>query len=435
MKKSILLRQEMVALVASQTAIVDKATNEKRDLSSEEATNFDALQKQIDDKDAELQRAVKHEENLKRAASLAGADAGSGDGGEGKELDKMKEKFSISRALSMASSGKFEGVEKEIHEMGASERRAMGREVSDYGFAMPSSMVRADAQTVSEDSGSYGGALVTDMAPRVVSSFIPKLFLEELGATFLPGLTGPMSLPVMSDYTFQWLDETEAITKQKATVAGPKLTPKRAGAQVAVSKRLLGQSSANVNMLVMNKLGEGAARALNFVAIQGASASKQPVGILNTSGVLAAAGTTPVVPTWALITELQGLLDINNASSENLGYLCSPKLLALLKTITKDAGSGRFLAENGLIDGFRTVATSLVPFIPEVVSPATPELHHLIYGDFSQLFIGQFGAIEFVADPLTGASQNSVIVTVNMEADCQIANPKGFARNSFLKLA
>ena len=154
------------------------------------------------------------------------------------------------------------------------------------------------------------------------------------------------------------------------------------------------------------------------------------------SGILAAAGTTPALPTWELITELQGLLDQNDATDLSRGYLVSPKLAALLKTVKKDAGSGRFLMEAGLIDGYRTVATSLVPAIAPVVGPpAVPELHHLIFGDFSQLFIGQWGGVQFVVDPLTAANANSLKVVVNMEGDVQVANKKAFAVNSFLKLS
>jgi hypothetical protein len=145
-------------------------------------------------------------------------------------------------------------------------------------------------------------------------------------------------------------------------------------------------------------------------------------------GVSASTQNAAAAATWARIVELQGLLDSNDASDINRGYLCSPKLLAALKTIPKQTSAAAgFLAEKGLIDGYKTVATSLVPTIS-----GTPDLHSLIFGDFSQLFIGQWGGIQFVVDPLTAASSASLKVVVNLEADIQVANKKAFAINSFL---
>jgi len=431
MKKSAELKQERALKIQAQTELRNAAQARNESLNETEATAFRALQVEIDG----LNLQITDEENFEaNQRSIAGG-APSGLDGEVNEKRKMQERFNIGAALRMAGTGKFSGVEAEINEMGAEELRAANKDVSEYSLNIPASMVRASAQTAGQDSGAYGGALIVDQTPRLVESFIPKLFLEELGATMFTGLTGgAVPLPVMENFNFTWADETEEISSQKSGVAGPKLSPKRAGAVVLISNRLLNQSSIDVQSKIMSMLGQGAARALNSAAISGLSANKQPVGIINMSGILAAAQTSSSAATWAKIVELQGLLDSNDASDVNRGYLCSPKLLAALKTIPKQSSAAAgFLAENGLIDGYKTVATSLVPSTPAVTgSSPVPELHNLIFGDFSQLFIGQWGGIQFVVDPLTAASSASLKVVVNMEADIQVANKKAFAINSFL---
>ncbi|MNX63944.1 hypothetical protein D3C86_949570 [compost metagenome] len=56
----------------------------------------------------------------------------------------------------------------------------------------------------------------------------------------------------------------------------------------------------------------------------------------------------------------------------------------------------------------------------------------LIYGDFSQMTIGQWGAINIKVNPYSADLSDSVRLTLNTHADMQIANPKAFAKNAFL---
>lgn len=428
MKKSAELRQELNQLVSSQAAINEKAKGESRSMSAEERTQFDALQTQIAEKREELQRQEQLEENQRMFGGAGSSEHKS----EQREFEQIKGRLNIGKALREAGLGKLTGAEAEINAVALEEMRGRGNDVAANTFNVPASMVRASAQTVSEDSGAYGGKLVVDSTPRVVDTFVAKTFSEKLGATMLTGLDGPLPLPVISDFTFTWADETETISSNKAGIDGPKLTPKRLGSVVLLSNRLLNQSSLDVQQKVIQMLSAGAARAFDNAAINGLSANKQPVGLLNMSGIGAGSSSAAVLPTWALVNELKGKIMQENSTEEALGYLCNPELMSLLETIQKANGIG-FIAENGKIGGYNSVATSLVPAIPE--DSPTPELHHLIFGDWAQMFMAQFGGISFVVDGVSKADANSVKVTVNMEGDVQVANKKAFAVNSFFKLA
>lgn len=427
MKKSAELRQELNGLVSSQTAIMTKAGGENRSLNADEQTSFDALQTQIDEKRAELSRVELHENNLR---SMAGTPGVSVMDSEEKEVRKISERLNIGKALREAGLGNLSGVESEINAIALKEM-TRADDVAPNTFNIPSFMVRASAQTVSEDSGAYGGALVVDSTPRVIDTFVAKTYSEKLGATMLTGVTGPLPLPVISDFNFGWYDETETISSNKAGIAGPKLTPKRMGAVVLLSNRLLSQSSTDVQAKIISMLSNGAARAFDNAAINGLAANKQPVGLLNMSGLGAGSSSAAAFPTWALVNELKGKIMQENSTEESLGYLCDPTLMSLLETIQKASGVG-FIAENNKIGGYNTVASSLVQAI--AAAGSVPELHHLIFGDWSQLFMAQFGGISFVVDGVSKADANSVKVTVNMEGDVQVANKKAFAVNSYFKL-
>lgn len=426
MKTAIELKKERTAKIVAQRALIDKAKLENREMTDEENASFDAMQAEADGLDASITRAEKFEANELLLAGSEGATRlrGNGDGGEEGEKNKIKKRFSIIKAFREASAGKLEGIEKEMHEEAISESRMLKIDMDETSrnFAIPAMMVRATSQTVTEDSGQYGGQLVAS-TPKLIDGFMPQLFLEKMGATFMPGLVGNVPLPTAKNYDFSWLAETATVTKQKQKFEGPVLKPKRAAAAVGISNQLLLQTSIGVDQVIWNKLREGAARAINSAAING-DGILEPLGILNTTGIKVPVNVTPGAATWNKVVLLKTLIEAADATMESRGYLLSPSLAGSLETIKKDAGSGRFLMEEGKINGAIAAVTSLVETL------AGNEV--MIYGDFSQLFIGQWGGVQFVLDPYTGAGSGELLTYVNMFADVQIANPAAFSADKFL---
>lgn len=442
MKRSQMLKQRAALKKRKYQSILDKVKAEKRELTSEEEQELDELEQELEQIEQKIEEL---EEKERESASEEEEDPSEEEeeeerkpkrkpgrrtpGGEDAEVGKMMKRFSPIRAIKRASEGiALDGVEKELNDEALVEARALGFKFeASRGFSIPAKMMRATSQTVTEDSGDYGGKLVTSDV-QLVDGFFPKLQVEELGATVMTGLTGNRELPVMPNFDFSWLAETGAVTVQKQKVDGPTLSPKRAAAGVGISHQLLIQSSVDFEAQVWRKLQQGAARALTAAAINGPG-TLAPTGILNTAGVqpsvlLTAAGA----PTWAHIVELQALVEQADSTEEAIAYLCSPRLAAKLKTVAKDTGSGRFLMENKEIDGIKTLVSSLVPRLG--TTPNFTEV--LLYGDFSQLFVAQWGGVNFVVDPYTGAGSGETLLYINMYADCAIANPKAFAVNKFM---
>jgi HK97 family phage major capsid protein len=432
MKKSTEIRQELSGIVSSQNAIIEKAKTENREaLTTEERTAFDGFQTRIGELKSQLAVAEAHEENVRSfGANAPSVFEGGASRGEQKEKENIQKRFSISRALRLAHPGqKLDGIEKEVHEMGVAENRSAGVSLDSEGssFSLPVSFLsRATQQTVSQDAGEYGGQLVQNNAPVIVDPFRPKLFLEELGATFLTGLQGgDVPLIVASDFAMEFLAEGASVNVQKKKFVGPSLSPKRAAGAVDISNRLIMQSSPDVENLVMNGLRQGFTQLLESSAINGPG-GVAPTGLLNLVGVLASSTVASASATRALVLELQALIESNDATEKSLGYLMSPKLKAILKQVKADAGSGIFIFQDNMLDGYKAVATSLVPALNAGVN------FPLIYGDFSQMTIGQWGAINIRVNPYSADVADSVRLTLNTHADMQVANPKAFAKNTFL---
>jgi HK97 family phage major capsid protein len=434
MKKSDALKQQRHAKNQEQLALIERAKVENRDFNDAEATEFDTRKAEMDALDKQIERQLEIEAVEERAAranatNVAGAGASTS---EQRELEGIQKRFSIAKALREAnpkSGAALSGVEKEVNEIGIAESRAAGVAVpGDTNFSLPMSMLRATQQTVTQDSGAYGGALVQNQAPRMVEPLRPRLVFEDLGATFLTGLTGGnIPLVVGNDFAMEFLAEGASITPQKKTFAGPTLSPKRAGGAVDISNQLLLQSSLDVEAMIMNGLINGFRQLLHSACINGAG-GVAPTGLLSVVGVNASAQIASGAATWASVVELQALIEEDNATEQSLGYLLHPKLKAALKQIKKDAGSGRFLYEEGLIDGVQAIATSLVP----VLDASGTAVYPLIYGDFSQMTIGQWGAVNVSINPYSADLADSVRLVLNTHADMQVANPKAFAKNALL---
>jgi HK97 family phage major capsid protein len=431
MKTSIELKKERTAKHVAQRALVDKAKAENREMTAEENASFDALQLEADGMEAGIQRAETFERNellLSGTPAIRLDGSGAGDGGEQKEKNEIQKRFSIVRAIRLAHPGqKLDGVEREVHEIGLKETRDAGVTVdTDTGFSLPISMLRASQQTVSQDAGAYGGALVQNQAPQIVDPLRPRLFLETLGARFLTGLQGgDLPLIVGADFAMEFLAEGAAISTQKKTYAGPSLSPKRAGGAVDISNRLLMQSSPDVENMVSQGLRNGFSQLLESAAINGAG-GVAPTGLLSYAGILASTTVASASATRALVLELEALIEQNDATEQSLGFLMSPKLKAILKQVKTDAGSGIFILQDNLLDGYKIVSTSLMPALNAGVN------FPLIYGDFAQMTIGQWGAINIKVNPYSADLSDSVRLTLNTHADMQIANPKAFAKNAWL---
>jgi HK97 family phage major capsid protein len=166
---------------------------------------------------------------------------------------------------------------------------------------------------------------------------------------------------------------------------------------------------------------------LNSAAINGPGTNNEPEGILNKTGVKTSSVTTAEAAVWEHVTELMGLVDAEDATELSRAYLMSPQLRAAYMSTKKDAGSGRFVMESrNELNGSNASATSLVPVLSGNES--------LIYGDFSKLFIGEWGAVSLLEDPYSASLSNAIRLVINAQAGVEIAQPNAFAKNSFITI-
>lgn len=432
MSKLIQLKQDRAAKVTAQKALIDARNAANRDFTEDEVNQFRALTTDIEGLDTNITLEQQVEDAQARAAATQGVQVPGGrkERGEAAEKKEIQSRASILKAIRSAKKGQaLDGAEKDLDSLGREENRLAGVTTNDNAAIVIPLATRADAQSVGLDSGAYGGNLVQDQDIRMLDTFTPKLFLEELGATLLTGLTdGDLPLIDAQDFDLEWLAEGEEASNQKKEFKGPKLVSKRASTVVGITNKLINQSSVSVENMIRTKLMAGANRILNRAGIAGAGGD-EPLGILNTTGIFTGSSTAATAATHALLAQLEALIDTADASDISRGWLMHPKVKAALMTIKKDAGSGRFLLESLTeLMGNKYVSTNLVPTLDDGGTDVFP----LIHGDFSQLYVGQWGAMSLIVDPYTAAKKGMIELIPEMHAGAVVAKPEAFAVNNFI---
>ena len=107
--------------------------------------------------------------------------------------------------------------------------------------------------------------------------------------------------------------------------------------------------------------------------------------------------------------------DIEDANiNGNCVYVMSNKAKAALRAMAKSSKSTQLVFENGEVDGTKAINTSHV------------QGKKYLYGDFSNLAIGQWGAIDLTVDPYTLARSGQIRLVVNAYFDAKILRPTAF---------
>lgn len=260
-----------------------------------------------------------------------------------------------------------------------------------------------------------GGSFIDALRARSV--------VMNLGPTILSGLTENVSIPrLTTSATAAWIagDGADSLTESTPGFDAVTLSPKTVGGLVNLSRRTILQSNPDAELTVRNDLAQVIATELDKAAIQGTGASNQPTGITSTSGISTdtfAAAT----PTFAEIVAMEGDLLTNNADASRAAYVTTPALAVALKTAAKATNQAVFVWEAGpepgvgTMNGLRAVATSNCPS------------GKVILGNFADLIMGLWGAVDLEVNPFADFAKGTVCVRAFASVDIAVRHAKSFA--------
>jgi len=350
--------------------------------------------------------------------------------------EKEIRSFSFVKAMrALANPQDRRAQDEAAFEFAASEAAAKKEGRTSRGLMVPVDVLYKRDITTSTASGTAkGGNLVaTDL---LAASFIDvlrnKMVLNTLGAQFLTGLQGNVAIPrKTAASSAYWVAENVAPTESTNAPAFDQvtMTPKTLGAYVDISRRLMLQSSLDIENLVRNDLAASIAVAMDGAAIAG-SGSNKPTGVLNTSGIGSVTlGTNGGAPTWAMVTNLVREVDIDNALNGAAAFLTNGQVKAKLSNTSKQTSGveGNFILgpDVNLLYGYPLVVSQQMP--ANLSKGSGSNLSAMIFGVWSELLIGQWSGIDLMADPYTGSNAGTVRIVAFHDCDFAVRHPESFA--------
>lgn len=353
--------------------------------------------------------------------------------------DRDVRRFSLIRAVNAFVSKDWSraGFEREVTE--AVQERVMkhGGQAA-RGFYLPFDVLSRD---LSAGGSTTGAELVgTDhLAGSFIERLRNRLMIARLGARTMSGLVGDVSIPKMTGgATAYWLSSETANTTESTPATGAvTMTPKHVSGRVDITRQMRLQSSPDVDAVVRDDLVNVMATAIDLAAINGSGASGQPRGILNVSGIGdVAGGTNGLAPTWAHVVELETDVSVANADMGSLAYLTNAKVRGKLKTTEKASGTAQFVWDQGAglagepgmgsMNGYRAAVSTQVPDDLDK-GTSTGVCSAIIFGNFADLMIGEWGILDLFPDPYTSGDNGAVIMRAFQSVDVAVRHAESFS--------
>jgi len=339
---------------------------------------------------------------------------------------KEQATYSLARAIYAGASGDWRGAGLEREASEALESK-MGRRSA--GILIPLSAIGQRAMTAG--GAATGAELVGDdyLAGQFVSPLYNSTVVRELGATVLDNLTGNITIPTGGSATVSWIDgETENAGESTPATGSITLSPKTISGFVQYSHKLLLQGSPSVDAMIRNDLASVMRVGIDTAALVGTGAANQPTGILNTSGVnLTSIGTNGGVPTFAILMSLIKELQVNNINGN--AFVINPAILAKLRTTAKVSGtdSVMLMEEVDRLLGYNVAITNSMP--SNLTKGSGIDLSAMIFGDFSNLILGSWDALEIQSSNSHGNNfQNGMVAVRALQSvDVAVKRPEAFS--------
>lgn len=338
--------------------MIDTCKAEIRMFTEDEEKEFNHIQKEIrnlNNTQKELEKSLRNsDEEINQINNL-------------KKENKMEKRFSLVKAIrSIANNQQMDDVCVAIDNAGREEMRKSGLSMGGQ-IQLPTQELRAITVTAE------GEDIVPTDIYNALEPLRSKNVLVQAGARFLTGLVGDVQVPIMSASNVGWELETGAASNGQGAFTNVKLTPHRLTAYIDISKQLLNQDAIGVENLIRTDIINAVNNKLEATILGDAAAGAGPAGMFN--------GKTPTLAnTFATIATLEATVESANIMGE-CKYIISPSAKADLRPLAKGAVTSQAIYANGEIDGTPAYSTTHISG------------HNFIYGDFSNLAIGQWGSI------------------------------------------
>lgn len=338
--------------------------------------------------------------------------------------EKETKEYSFVRALN----AQLYPTDRKIQEAAKFEREASDAAAAKGGKAargmiVPVDVLRGSKRDLTVGTSTAGGNLVaTDL---LSGSFIEllrnKSVVQKAGATVMSGLVGNIAIPKQTGAaTAYWVAESGSPTESAQTIGQVSMSPKTVGAFNDYSRKLLLQSSIDIETFIRGDLAAVIALELDRVALYGLGSSNQPQGIKAAiAGGNQEKNWAAATPTFAEVIAMETAITSANGDIGSMSYLTNASMRGSLKSAVKVSGYPSFIMESdGSVNGYPAMISNQV---------ASGDM---FFGVWSQLIMGFWSGLDLLVDPYTASTSGTVRVVALQDCDIAIRHSESFCRGN-----
>ena len=309
----------------------------------------------------------------------------------------MKEnKFSLLKTIrSIVNNQTIDDENLAVLEVGKEEMRKSGLSYSgqiQLPITEERSVVQATVTTAGEE-------VVETEKLNILEPLKNKLVFTQLGANYLTGLVGNISIPSYSGTQAGWAGEIESAQDGAGTFDSIEYAPKRITAYIDISKQFINQDAVGAEALLRRDIIDAVAQVLEGTILgDAASTTKKPAGIFY--------GADEVEITYPTLVDMEKTLEEANVSGD-FKFVVSPEIKAQMKTNTVGGTKSdfRFILQGGEANGYPVVSTG--------------NAKGIALANWSDLLVCQFGALDITVDQFTQATKGCIRLVVNAYFDAK----------------
>lgn len=366
--------------------------------------------------------------------------------------DKESREFSISRMIRAFVTNDFSdaGLEREASRTIA---KQLGRDTQGFFIPMDAMATRSTYEVGTAGQGTTGGTLVATnlLAGAFIDVLRKKTRVIEMGATVMSGLVGNIDIPRQTSATATaWVSESGNLTEAEGTFDKVSLSPKAIGTYSMVSRNMLMQSTPHVEAVIRSDLAAQLALGIDRAALMGSGSNNEPVGIFNQTGVLSVVGgTNGAAITFDHLIDMFTKVALNNADFGSLGYIVNAATLGTLSKLKTTTGQYLWPTRGGSDETYAPASANMgangsgragdfsVNGYPLAVTNQLPSdgtkgsgtgLSSLVFGNWSDLMIGQWGVLEILPNPYDSIAykQGAILLRAMQSVDIGVRHPQSF---------
>jgi HK97 family phage major capsid protein len=326
--------------------------------------------------------------------------------------------------LQLVDGGQFSEETRRMNERGREIITRAGVNLrSSNGLVIP---VEARASFTATGPAGTGSDMIDTEFLDILTPLRDRLVLAQAGATVLTGLRGNIDIPSFSGNTANWENENDPAQDGGGTFSHKTMKPKRLTSVITVSRQLLIQDTLGVDQIIRNDLINAISHKLEATILGNAAHSDtKPDGLF--TGFADAA----IDLSWDSIVDLETGVDLSNALVGNTKYIMHTALRGKAKKTVKKANGaiGFVLEPDETMNGYDALRTNAIANVAAVTEGApAPASYGIVFGNWADLIVAQWGALDLMVDPYSKADQAFVRIIVNSYWDTIVRRDVSFGK-------